>query len=97
MMMISHHTDDGYQTDLHLQCMSTAPTLLNDLEQVWHIMDTGLFPLLVTMGHSDMPLQKDPQWRRGIYHDSYCSLAVAFIFVKMVTMDVFFRSWGTSS
>ena len=40
------------------------------------------FPLLVTMGHSYMPLQKDPQWRRGIYHDSYCSLGVAFIFVK---------------
>ena len=40
------------------------------------------FQLLVTMGHSDMPLQKDPQWSRGIYRDSYCSLGVAFIFVK---------------
>ena len=31
-MMISHQTDHWCQADLHIQCMSTAPTLLNDLE-----------------------------------------------------------------
>ena len=64
-------------------CLLCPPTLLNYLEQVWHNYNGHrAFPLLVTMGHSDMPLQKDPQWRSGIYHDSYCSLAVAFMFVK---------------